>query len=173
MAPTRGRGARIAYTIVDSPLGRLLAAATERGLCAVFLGDTDGFLEAELERWFPAAGIVRDDARLAAWAAGVLDAMTGGGTATVPPLDMAGTTFQRRVWERLIAIPRGGTRTYREIAIDIGRPGAARAVGRACALNPVSVVVPCHRALGSDGSPRGYGWGIWRKLKLLAMEGAR
>ena len=168
-----GKGARIAYTVAACALGKVLVAATERGLCAVSLGDTDGGLEAALDKDFPLAEIRRDDGALA----GRLDAVLAcldGRAAPHPglPLDLRATAFQWQVWERLQGIPRGETRTYKDIAADIGRPGAARAVGRACAANPVSLVVPCHRAVGGGGGLTGYRWGVKRKEKLLGREGA-
>jgi len=168
-----GKGARIAYTIAACALGRLLVAATERGLCAVSLGDTDAGLEAVLRADYPAAEIRRDDGALAGRVDAVFACLDG---AASPhrglPLDLRATAFQWQVWERLQAIPRGETRTYGEIAAEIGRPGAARAVGRACATNPVSLVVPCHRAVGGDGGLTGYRWGVERKEKLLRRESA-
>ena len=169
-----GRGARIAYTVVAhsrvGSLGRLLVAATERGVCMVSLGDTEAFLEAELENEFPEAEIGRDDGALAEWVGAVLD-LAGAGTPHADlPLDIRATAFQWRVWRELKAIPAGETRTYGEIAAALGQPGAARAVGRACATNPVSLVVPCHRAVGGDGKMHGYRWGVERKETLLERE---
>ncbi len=169
-----GRGARIAYTIVlhsgVGALGRLLVAATERGVCMVSLGDCDAFLQAELESEFPEAAIRRDDGVLAEWVGAVLDLADAGTPHAGLPLDIRATAFQWRVWRELQAIPAGETRTYGEIAAALGQPGAARAVGRACATNPVSLVVPCHRAVGGDGKMHGYRWGIERKKALLERE---
>jgi AraC family transcriptional regulator of adaptative response/methylated-DNA-[protein]-cysteine methyltransferase len=166
-----GRGARIAYGVAASPLGRLLVAATARGVCMVALGDDDGELVAALNGDFPAASIERDDRALAPEIASIL-AYVDGKTARVDlPLDVRATAFQARVWEALRRIPRGEVQSYGEIAAGLGRPRAARAVGRACASNPVALVVPCHRAVGGDGSPTGYRWGVRRKRALLEREG--
>ncbi|MCP5366358.1 MAG: bifunctional DNA-binding transcriptional regulator/O6-methylguanine-DNA methyltransferase Ada [Hyphomicrobiales bacterium] len=164
-----GRGARIAFAVVPSDLGRVLVAATARGVCLVALGEDDGALESELRRDFPAAEIARDDGALAPWVRAVLDTLDGAPHPDLP-LDVRATAFQARVWRQLLTIPRGETRTYGEIAAQLGQPGAARAVGRACATNPVSLVVPCHRAVGSDGRLTGYRWGVDRKQALLARE---
>jgi AraC family transcriptional regulator of adaptative response/methylated-DNA-[protein]-cysteine methyltransferase len=168
-----GKGASIAYAIAPCALGRLLVAATERGVCAVSLGDGDADLEAELRADYPQAEVRRDDGALAEAVASVLAAFDGDAAPHRDlPLDLRATAFQWRVWERLQAIPRGQVRTYGAIAADLGRPGAARAVGRACATNPVSLIVPCHRAVGSTGALTGYRWGVKRKQELLRMEGA-
>jgi len=164
-----GAGLLIRYTLVDGWLGRMLLAGTERGLCMLSLGDTDALLEAALRVEFPAARLVRDDAALAAWAAAVLQYLDGSPALDLP-LDVQATAFQSRVWQALRAIPFGQTRTYSEIAESIGQPRAARAVGHACAANPVSLVTPCHRALRQDGSLGGYRWGLERKRRLLALE---
>ncbi len=159
------------YTIVDSPLGRLLAAASAQGLCLVGLADDDASLEQELRRTYPQAQLQRDDAGLAAIAAALTDYLTGRGPCSELPLDLPGTPFQRRVWEALRAIPYGETRSYGQIAEGLGLgPGAARAVGGACAANPVALVVPCHRAVASNGRLQGFRWGLERKQALLALE---
>jgi AraC family transcriptional regulator of adaptative response/methylated-DNA-[protein]-cysteine methyltransferase len=165
-----GRGMRIGYTIVDCPLGRLLVAATDRGICAVSLGGADGPLEAALRAEYPAAEIRRDDGGLGEWVNALLRHLNGDQPDLRLPLDVQGTGFQRRVWEQLRAIPYGNVRSYGQIARELGRPKAARAVGRACATNPVSVVIPCHRAVGQDGSLTGYRWGLERKRLLLERE---
>lgn len=165
-----GAGAAITFAIVDCRLGRLLVAATERGICAVSLGDDDGVLAAELCRDYPAADIQRDDGAFADWVAAVLAITEGREPAIDLPLDIRATAFQWQVWQRLRAIPAGETATYGEIAADLGRPKGARAVGRACACNPVSLIVPCHRAVGGDGRLTGYRWGIDRKETLLETE---
>jgi AraC family transcriptional regulator of adaptative response/methylated-DNA-[protein]-cysteine methyltransferase len=163
-----GKTAVLRYTLVDCPLGRLLVAGSTQGVAFVYLGDADAPLEAELRRECGGATLVRDDAGLRVWADAVGACLPGGGDA--PPLDVRGSTFQRRVWEQLRAIPRGETRTYRQLAEALGRPTAARAVARACATNPVSVVVPCHRVVRGDGGLGGYRWGLHRKKALLALE---
>jgi AraC family transcriptional regulator of adaptative response/methylated-DNA-[protein]-cysteine methyltransferase len=165
-----GRGMRIGYTIVDCPLGRLLVGATDRGVCAVSLGDADGELEAALRGEYPAADVRRDDSGLGEWVSALLRHLNGDQPDLRLPLDVQGTGFQRRVWEQLRAIPYGSVRTYGQIARELGRPKAARAVGRACATNPASVVIPCHRAVGGDGSLVGYRWGLERKRQLLERE---
>jgi AraC family transcriptional regulator of adaptative response/methylated-DNA-[protein]-cysteine methyltransferase len=165
-----GRGATIHYTIVDCPLGRLLVAATETGICAVSLGNTDAELEAALRAEYPAAVIVRDEAGLAEWVGAILAYLEGQRPHLELPLDVQATAFQRRVWQELQRIPYGRPRTYGEIARRLEQPSAARAVARACATNPVALVVPCHRVVGEDGDLGGYRWGIERKRRLLAQE---
>jgi AraC family transcriptional regulator of adaptative response/methylated-DNA-[protein]-cysteine methyltransferase len=166
-----GRGATIAYTVTDSPLGALLVAVTERGLCHIALGDTEAEVVAELHREFPAATVAREDRVLGDVVREVLARIDGRAPTTDLPLDMRGTAFQRRVWEELQRIPAGETRTYGEVATAIGAPGAARAVGRACATNPVPVVVPCHRVVPATGGIGNYGGGPARKRTLLQREG--
>ena len=165
-----GRGAAIAFTVRPTALGRLLVAATERGVAAVMLGETDAELEAELRRDFPLARVQRDDGPLDEWVGAILEHLDGHQPHLSLPLDIRATAFQWRVWQALRAIPTGETRSYKEIAEAIGSPGAARAVGRACATNPVSLVVPCHRAVGSGGNLSGYRWGVERKRQLLERE---
>ncbi len=164
-----GPATAIRYTLTDCPLGRLLLAGTERGVCAVYLGDEDDALEAELGREFPAAARSRDDDGLSGWAEAVRSQLEGEPHAELP-LDVRATAFQWRVWQELRRIPRGQTRTYREVAEALGQPTAARAVARACATNPVSVVIPCHRVVRGDGGLGGYRWGLARKMKLLENE---
>lgn len=169
----RGQGLAIRHTIVDSPLGRLLVAATEQGICAVSLGDTDAGLEQALRAEYPAAtAITRDDSGLAPWVNAILGQLRGGGEqpATDLPLDIQATAFQRRVWQELQAIPAGATRAYGEVARRLGNPGSARAVAQACASNPVALVIPCHRVVRENGNPGGYRWGSDRKRALLAQE---
>ena len=167
-----GRGMRIGYTIVDSPLGRLLVGATERGVCAISLGESDATLEAALHSEYPAAEITPDEAGFGEWVSDILAHLAGTHPHLDLPIDTIATAFQRRVWQELCRIPYGETRTYGEIAHALGKPKAARAVGRACATNPVAIVVPCHRAVAEDGTLRGYGWGIERKRALLERERA-
>jgi AraC family transcriptional regulator of adaptative response/methylated-DNA-[protein]-cysteine methyltransferase len=165
-----GTGMQIGYTIVDCPLGLVLVAATDRGICAVSLGSVSADLEAELHADYPRAQVVRDDAALATAATALQEYLRGERLQVALPLDIQATAFQRRVWEALQHIPYGETRTYKQIAEDLGNPAAVRAVGRACATNPVSLVVPCHRAIGSDGKLHGYRWGLERKQALLELE---
>jgi AraC family transcriptional regulator of adaptative response/methylated-DNA-[protein]-cysteine methyltransferase len=164
-----GLGMRIGYTIVNSPLGRMVVAATERGLCFVGFGDDDAHLESELRKDYPAAEIKRDRS-LSVWVAAIVENLKGQPPRLDLPLDVRGTAFQQQVWDALRKIPAGQTQTYGEIARQIGKPKAARAVGRACATNRVSVVIPCHRAVGGNGNLTGYRWGLKRKEKLLAKE---
>ncbi|MDH3474812.1 MAG: methylated-DNA--[protein]-cysteine S-methyltransferase [Rhodospirillales bacterium] len=168
-----GKGAEIAYDIVTAPLGRLLAAATHQGICFVCLGDRDGPLVEALEREFPAAESIRRDTESIGTALEQLVAYLDGQTPHLElPLDVQATAFQRRVWQELIAIPYGETRTYSEIAESLGLPKGQRAVARACATNPVPLVIPCHRVLRQDGHLGGYRWGIQRKETLIATEAA-
>ena len=165
-----GRGIVIRYSILACTLGRLLVAGTERGVCAIRLGDSDEELESSLRREFPAAEILRDDAALRAWAEELLQHLEGRQPQLNLPLDIRATAFQMRVWRELQAIPYGSTHSYSEVAAAIGQPSAARAVARACATNPVAVVIPCHRVVRGDRSLGGYRWGIDRKRRLLEQE---
>lgn len=166
-----GEGLVIQYTTLGSAFGRLLVAVTERGICAVSLGEEEAALEAELADEFPKAAIIeRDDEALRPWAAPIVRYLDGIHAHPTVPVDLQGTDFQRRVWKALQEIPYGETRTYGEIAIMIGQPSAARAVAQACASNKVALVVPCHRVVRKDGSPGGYRWGIHRKRRLLEQE---
>ncbi len=165
----RGRDLHIGYTSGASPLGRVLIAATDRGLCSVILGKNDADMATQLRLQFPAA-TVTERPGLAPALAQVLSQLTEHPAALDLPLDLRATAFQMRVWEALKKIPRGETRTYAEVAREIGQPAAVRAVARACATNPVAVVIPCHRVIGSDGKLTGYRWGVERKKKLLDME---
>ena len=167
-----GRAARIRYTLADSPLDRMLVAATARGVCAVFFGADDRELTESLAADFPHAAPVRDDSGLGALADRVVARFGAAPVSGDPPLDVRATAFRARVWRALRAIPRGETRTYAEIAAAAGAPGAARAAGSACAANPASLLIPCHRALRADGGLGGYRWGLERKKRLLAIERA-
>jgi AraC family transcriptional regulator, regulatory protein of adaptative response / methylated-DNA-[protein]-cysteine methyltransferase len=168
-----GRGMHIRYTIADSPLGRLLVCATERGVCAVQLGDSDRALARALDEEYPRAEVERDDATLGPWVGAILAHLQGRSPALDLPLDLQATAFQWSVWKALREIPYGGTRSYAEIAVAVGKPRAVRAVARACAANRVALVVPCHRVIGSDGRAGGYRWGAERKQQLLDQEEAR
>ncbi len=169
-----GKGMRIVYTIADSPLGRLLVAATERGVCAVALGDSDSELAAKLFAEYPQASIDSKDTKISptlnVWLSNVLDSLTGRTPRIDLPLDIQATAFQWRVWEELRRIPFGSTRSYQEIARAIGQPKAVRAVARACASNHAALVIPCHRVIREDKSLGGYRWGLERKRKLLENE---
>lgn len=165
-----GVGATVNYAILPSALGRVLVAATSRGLCAVRFGETAAELKRELREEFHAAAIVRDDAALQPYIQALLASMRGQRVTIDLPLDVRATAFQKKVWDALRTIPRGETRSYSEVARDIGDPHAVRAVARACASNPVAIAIPCHRVVRSDGDLAGYRWGITRKRKLLERE---
>jgi AraC family transcriptional regulator of adaptative response/methylated-DNA-[protein]-cysteine methyltransferase len=168
-----GAGMQIHYTIVDSPLGRLLVAATDRGISALYLGEKDASLGSALRKEYPRAEIDRDSAgskNLEGWLGKILAHLRGKEPHLDLPTDVQATAFRRRVWEELKRIPYGATRTYSEVARAIGHPKAIRAVASACATNPVSVVVPCHRVVRADGNLAGYRWGLDRKRALLEQE---
>lgn len=164
----KGKGQRITYCSFSSPLGTVLLAATDKGLCSVKLGDDAARLRRLLADEFSEAEI-REKA-LPLFERKIRAFVEGDSTLAQLPLDIRGTVFQRRVWDELRRIPRGETRTYGEIARAIGAPAAVRAVGSACGANPVALVVPCHRAVRTDGALGGYAWGVRRKKKLLALE---
>ena len=165
-----GTSTQISYTIAQSPLGRLLVAATERGVCAVRMGDDDAQLEATLREEYHAADVQRDDTVLGEWVEAILAHLAGRQPHLDLPIDVRATAFQWRVWEALRAIPYGSTRSYLQVATAIGQPSAVRAVARACATNPVALVVPCHRVIKEDGGLGGYRWGMERKQALLEAE---
>jgi AraC family transcriptional regulator of adaptative response/methylated-DNA-[protein]-cysteine methyltransferase len=165
-----GAGASIRFATVASPLGRLLVAATERGVCSVAMGDSDEALEQALRREFAAATIKRDPSTLAAWTAAIVAHLEGKRPRLELPLDIQATAFQWQVWQALASIPYGETRTYKDVAREIGRPSAVRAVARACATNPVALAIPCHRVVPASGDAGGYRWGTARKKKLLGGE---
>lgn len=165
-----GAGVEISYTIAECPLGKLLVAATEKGICAVSLGDSEAELEQSLFNEFSKAEISRDDSGLKNYIEEILERLDGNNARLDLPTDVRATAFQRRVWQELKRIPRGETRSYKEIAAQIGQPKAVRAVARACATNPVAIITPCHRVVGANGTPVGYAWGIERKKKLLEKE---
>jgi AraC family transcriptional regulator of adaptative response/methylated-DNA-[protein]-cysteine methyltransferase len=160
----------IGYTIVPCCLGRLLMAGTERGICAVSLADSDAKLEQFINEEFPQAEIGRDDPGLQQWVQAIVQHLEGEQPHLELPVDVQATAFQWRVWQELCKIPYGTTMTYREIAEAIGQPDAARAVARACATNPVAVVIPCHRVIREDGELAGYRWGVQRKKAILERE---
>jgi len=162
--------ASIRYACADSPLGRMLISATERGICSVQFADSDGELIEGLKREFPFAARKPDDGGLQVWIKSLLEQMQGREVDAALPLDIRATAFQRRVWTYLQSIPFGATKSYSEVAKGIGRPRAHRAVARACATNPVAIAIPCHRVVRTDGSSSGYRWGENRKKKLLQME---
>jgi len=175
MTPSRyrigGGGARIRYAIVGSPLGRLLVAATDRGVCDVALGSSDEELVRALEQEYPSATRTRDRAGLAAWTTAILEHLAGRQPRLDLPLHVRATSFQWQVWQALSAIPYGETRTYAQVAASMGQPRAVRAVARACATNRVALAIPCHRVVPASGGQGGYRWGSARKQTLLAREG--
>ncbi len=165
-----GKGESVRYVVVASPLGRLLVAATSKGICAVKIGATAGALETDLRREFPDAEVGGADRKLTTWVEGIVQSLKHGAADPRLPLDVRATAFQRRVWRELQRIPRGVTRSYRDVAQRIGNPGGARAVARACATNPTAIIVPCHRVVRADGGLGGYHWGVARKRALLRSE---
>ena len=174
MTPEKYRRGALAaivrYTTARSPLGRMLIAATDKGICAIQFADTDAELQQGLMREFPFAVRKRDDEAMAQWKLSLERLIDGEESNRSLPLDIRATAFQRKVWEHLQKIPRGETRSYSEVARKIGMPKATRAVARACATNPVAVAIPCHRVVRQGGELGGYRWGIERKEQLLAME---
>jgi AraC family transcriptional regulator of adaptative response/methylated-DNA-[protein]-cysteine methyltransferase len=175
MTPDKYRRGAIAatvrYTCANSPLGRMLIAATDKGVCSIQFARTDGELIEGLKREFPFAARKPDDGGLQTWVAALLAKLTGKELNAALPLDIRATAFQRRVWTYLQSIPFGATQSYKQVAKAIGQPTASRAVARACATNPVAVAIPCHRVVREDGSSSsGYRWGVERKEKLLEME---
>ncbi len=165
-----GAGMAIVYAVVDCPLGRLLVAATPKGVCKVSLGDEDEALEADLRAHYHAAELTRRDDALGRWVGAILAYLRGDRRELDLPIDVRATAFQWRVWSALQKIPYGATRSYAEVARALGRPGAARAVAGACARNPVALVTPCHRVVRGNGALGGYRWGLERKRALLERE---
>jgi len=167
-----GKNMKIGYAIAKSSLGIVLVAATERGISAVYLGDREGQLLEELRDEYPRAELSAAQGAFEKWVKEIVQQVEGNPPRMELPLDLQATAFQRRVWQELQKIPRGSTRTYTQVARSLGNPKAVRAVARACATNPVSIVVPCHRVIRGDGSLAGYRWGLSRKEQLLAQERA-
>lgn len=165
-----GRGMVITYQIVDSELGRLIVAATVRGVCAVRLGESDAFLEDSLRREFPAASLVRHPDGVQAWVQEIVSYLEGRQVRLDIPLHVVATAFQIRVWQTLRTIAYGETLSYAQVAQRMGAPRAHRAVANACASNPVPLIVPCHRVVRSNGELGGYAMGVERKEALLEME---
>ena len=168
-----GAAAQIDYAITKSPLGYLLVAATSKGLCSVTLGDNVSDLEANLRKEYAAAEIHNDDKTLTKIVKQIVAHLEGKQPHLSLPLDIRATAFQRQVWQALQQIPYGTTLSYGEVAAAIGRPTAVRAVARACATNPVALVIPCHRVIREDKSLGGYRWGLERKKQLLKRESAQ
>ena len=167
-----GAGETIRTAFADCTFGRLLVGATDSGVCFLGFAEPDNALLGDLQQRFPNARLVADDVALADTLRTVLDFLAEPAAALALPLDLRGTAFQRRVWQTLCQIPPGETRTYAQLAQMVGNPRAIRAVARSCATNPVSLAVPCHRVVGSDGDLTGYRWGVPRKRALLAREKA-
>jgi len=165
-----GAGMQVAFSVVSSPFGRLLVATTASGVCAVKLGESDDELARDLRAEYPAAEIQQGEPARQEWVRAIVQHLKGELPALDLPIDVRATAFQWKVWRALQAIPYGETSGYAEVARAIGRPRAARAVARACATNPVCVVIPCHRVVQSDGGVGGYRYGVERKKKLLAKE---
>ncbi|WP_159016694.1 bifunctional transcriptional activator/DNA repair enzyme AdaA [Cognatiluteimonas profundi] len=181
MTPARyragGAGTAIRWSIADTTLGMALVATTDRGICMVELGESEGELEAKLQAEFPHAQLQRVDAGRDAFLAprvrAVAERLAGIAPAAATDdmqLDLVGTAFQKKVWDALMRIPPGQTRSYSGLAAQLGQPGSARAVAGACARNRVAVIVPCHRVIRGDGSPGGYRWGLPLKQRLLQRE---
>ena len=174
MTPTRfragGAGAEIRFAIGQCSLGAILVACSERGVCAIELGDDPETLARRLQDRFPHATWVGGDARFERWVAAVVGFVEAPRIGLALPLDVRGTAFQQRVWQALQAIPPGQTASYAEIAARLGAPTASRAVAHACGANPLAVAIPCHRVVRSDGALSGYRWGVERKRSLLARE---
>jgi AraC family transcriptional regulator, regulatory protein of adaptative response / methylated-DNA-[protein]-cysteine methyltransferase len=167
-----GAGMEIKYTVTNTTLGKVLVGATQRGVSAVYLGENEKALVDELRKEYAKAELVRATDGHDGWLKEIVRRVEGNAPSVDLPLDVQATAFQRRVWQELQKIPRGTTRTYTQVARSLGKPRSVRAVARACATNPVSIVVPCHRVIRTDGSLAGYRWGLSRKQKLLEREAA-
>jgi AraC family transcriptional regulator, regulatory protein of adaptative response / methylated-DNA-[protein]-cysteine methyltransferase len=167
-----GAGASIRFAVGEASLGAVLVAATNKGVCAIMLGDDPDRLVRDLEDRFPRAELVGGDNAFERMVAQVVGLIEAPGQRLDLPLDIRGTAFQQQVWQALSAIPAGRTATYAEIAKAVGRPTAVRAVAQACAANPLAVAIPCHRVVRADGDISGYRWGVERKRKLIAREAA-
>lgn len=165
-----GAGMQIGYTVANTTLGKVLVAATPRGVSAVYLGENEKALVDELRKEYAKAEIVRAEDGNHSWLKEIVRRVEGDAPSAELPLDVQATAFQRRVWQELQKIPRGTTKTYTQVAKSLGKPRSVRAVARACATNPVSIVVPCHRVIRADGKLAGYRWGLSRKEKLLERE---
>jgi AraC family transcriptional regulator, regulatory protein of adaptative response / methylated-DNA-[protein]-cysteine methyltransferase len=177
MTPTEyragGANAEIHFAVGECSLGSILVARSERGVCAILLGDDPDALARELQDRFPRATLIGGDAAFEDVVAKVVGLIEAPRLGFDLPLDVRGTAFQQRVWRALREIPAGSTASYREVAERIGSPGAVRAVAHACAVNPLAVAIPCHRVVRSDGGLAGYHWGVERKRALLQREAAQ
>ena len=167
-----GQNMMINFTISECKLGKILVAATEKGICAVTFGDDVEILTSKLREEFPKAEIIEDQQSLGGFIEAILENLDGNGTLDALPLDLQATAFQLRVWSELRKIPFGETLSYKQVAEKIGNVKAVRAVARACATNPVAIITPCHRVIGTNGSLSGYRWGIERKKTILENEKA-
>ena len=165
-----GKGMKINYSITNCKLGKMLVAATEKGICAVTFGDDESVLGSNLKAEYPKAEITADGTNLSNYVESILQNLEGKQQRLVLPLDLQATAFQMTVWSELRKIPFGETVSYKRVAEKIGNAKAVRAVARACATNPVAIVTPCHRVVGSNGSLSGYRWGIERKKVILENE---
>jgi AraC family transcriptional regulator of adaptative response/methylated-DNA-[protein]-cysteine methyltransferase len=169
-----GRNERISFAFGTTPLGRVLIGATDRGICYLQLGDSEGELLAALLAEYPSATVTpsppRKDGQLAAWMRALNAHLAGAEPRAALPLDVKGTAFQQRVWKFLRTIPRGTVTSYADVARGIGAPNAVRAAASACARNRIAVLIPCHRVIRGDGELGGYRWGLPRKRRLLALE---
>jgi AraC family transcriptional regulator of adaptative response/methylated-DNA-[protein]-cysteine methyltransferase len=165
-----GKGMKINFTVLKCSLGELLVAANEKGICSVAFGDDADALETNIRQEFPAARITREDKYLSVYTAAILENMAGARKLLHLPVDLQATVFQTRVWTGIRKIPYGETRSYKEIAENLGNAKAVRAVARACASNPVALVTPCHRVVGANGNLSGYRWGAERKKAILEKE---
>ncbi len=168
-----GRNERVRFAVGQTSLGSVLVAATERGICAVLLGDDPQQLVLDMQDRFRHAELVGADAQFEQWVAVVIGLIEAPGIGADLPLDLRGTAFQQRVWQALRLIPPGKTLTYAQLAARIGAPKSVRAVAQACGANPVAVAIPCHRVIRNDGSVSGYRWGVERKRALLDRERAQ
>ncbi|MEO8377134.1 MAG: methylated-DNA--[protein]-cysteine S-methyltransferase [Candidatus Sumerlaeota bacterium] len=160
---------KLQYTFARSSIGQLLIAKSAKGLCALLIGEDKGALRADLQRRFPRTDIEESN-DIAPIGRNVAAFLEVSGKQFGEQLELRGTDFQRAVWNALRKIPAGTTSTYSEIAEKIGRPKAVRAVGAACAANHISIIVPCHRIVGSNGALTGYFWGMDLKRELLRRE---
>jgi AraC family transcriptional regulator of adaptative response/methylated-DNA-[protein]-cysteine methyltransferase len=167
-----GANAQIRFAVTGCTLGHILVARSDRGICAISLGDEPGGLRRELQERFPKARLIGGDEDFERWVAQVVRLVDAPAVGLRLPLDIRGTTFQRRVWRALQQIPAGATASYSDIARRIGAPKSVRAVAQACAANPLAVAIPCHRVVRRDGALAGYRWGLSRKRALLEREGA-
>ncbi len=166
----KGEGKSIYYAIVKCPLGYLLLAATDKGLCSIRISDKKAPLKSLLAQEFAKATLVQGEDHLQEWIQLLVNYLSGHIPWPKLPFDVKATAFQHKVWSYLQTIPSGKTQYYSDVAEAIGMPKAARAVARACASNPLALIVPCHRVLPKSGGIGGYRWGVKRKEQLLALE---